>query len=82
MVPLEIAGATFEVLTITKYPVGTGDAAVKLPFIAVPFGVPVLKIKAVGAAVGAVANYQLIKKLGKTAMMAYRMRILKDKHLA
>lgn len=31
----------------------------------------------VGAAVGAVANYQLIKKLGKTAMMAYRMRILK-----
>ncbi|KQC00251.1 EcsC family protein [Pedobacter sp. Hv1] len=36
----------------------------------------------VGAAVGAVANYQLIKKLGKTAMMAYRMRILKDKQLA
>lgn len=36
----------------------------------------------VGAAVGAVANYQLLKKLGKTAMMAYRMRILKDKHLA
>ena len=30
----------------------------------------------VGAAVGAVANYQLIKKLGKTAMQAYRMRIL------
>ncbi len=30
----------------------------------------------VGAAVGAVANYQLIKKLGKTAMMAYRLRIL------
>ncbi|SOD15231.1 EcsC family protein [Pedobacter xixiisoli] len=30
----------------------------------------------VGAAVGAVANYQLIKKLGKTAMMSYRMRIL------
>ena len=28
----------------------------------------------VGAAVGAVANYQLLKKLGKTAMMAYRMR--------
>lgn len=28
----------------------------------------------VGAAVGAVANYQLIQKLGKTAMMAYRMR--------
>jgi uncharacterized protein (DUF697 family) len=32
----------------------------------------------VGAAVGAVANYQLIKKLGKTAMMAYRLRILKS----
>ncbi|RZK42058.1 MAG: EcsC family protein [Pedobacter sp.] len=34
----------------------------------------------VGAAVGAVANYQLIKKLGKTAMMAYRMRILTLEH--
>jgi len=31
----------------------------------------------VGAAVGAVANYQLIKRLGKTAMMSYRMRALK-----
>lgn len=31
----------------------------------------------VGAAVGAVANYQLIKKLGKTATQAYRMRLLK-----
>lgn len=30
----------------------------------------------VGAAVGAVANYQLVKKLGKTAMMCYRMRKL------
>lgn len=30
----------------------------------------------VGATVGAVANYQLIKKLGKTAMNAYRMRLL------
>lgn len=30
----------------------------------------------VGAAVGAVANYQLIKKLGKTAMMCYRLRLL------
>jgi hypothetical protein len=28
----------------------------------------------VGAAVGAVTNYQLLQKLGKTAMMAYRMR--------
>lgn len=32
----------------------------------------------VGAAVGAIANYQLIKKLGKMAMMAYRMRILES----
>jgi len=31
----------------------------------------------VGAAVGAVANYQLIKKLGKTATQAYRMRLIK-----
>ncbi len=31
----------------------------------------------VGAAVGAVANYQLIKKLGRTAMMGYRLRLLK-----
>lgn len=30
----------------------------------------------VGAAVGAVVNYQLIKKLGKTAMQAYRMRLI------
>ncbi|MNK47312.1 EcsC protein family protein [compost metagenome] len=28
----------------------------------------------VGAAVGAVANYKLIEKLGRTAMMSYRMR--------
>ncbi|MCX2574740.1 EcsC family protein [Pedobacter sandarakinus] len=28
----------------------------------------------VGAAVGAVANYKLIERLGKTAMMSYRMR--------
>ncbi len=32
----------------------------------------------VGAAVGAVANYKLIQKLGKTAMNAYRMRVLVD----
>ncbi|MES2419583.1 MAG: EcsC family protein [Bacteroidota bacterium] len=32
----------------------------------------------VGAAVGAVANYQLLKKLGKTAMMGYRLRLLKS----
>lgn len=30
----------------------------------------------VGAAVGAVANYQLIRRLGKTAMMSYRLRVL------
>ncbi|TDG36815.1 EcsC family protein [Pedobacter changchengzhani] len=30
----------------------------------------------VGAAVGAVANYKLIEKLGKTAMMAYRLRLI------
>ncbi len=30
----------------------------------------------IGAAVGAVANYQLIKKLGKTATQAYRMRLI------
>jgi uncharacterized protein (DUF697 family) len=33
-------------------------------------------IPVVGAAVGAVANYQLIQKLGKTAMNAYRLRWL------
>ncbi len=36
----------------------------------------------VGATVGAVANYQLIKKLGKTAMMSYRMRKLNDAMIA
>jgi hypothetical protein len=30
----------------------------------------------IGAPVGVVANYQLIKKLGITAMNAYRMRLL------
>lgn len=35
----------------------------------------------VGAAVGAVANYQLIKKLGKTAMQAYRMRLTDNPEL-
>jgi uncharacterized protein (DUF697 family) len=33
----------------------------------------------VGAAVGAVANYQLIQKLGKTAMNAYRLRLIKSR---
>ena len=31
-------------------------------------------IPVIGAPVGAIANYQLIKKLGFTAMNAYRMR--------
>lgn len=35
----------------------------------------------VGAAVGVVANYQLIKKLGKTAMQAYRLRLLNNDKL-
>ncbi|QKZ14134.1 EcsC family protein [Spirosoma sp. KUDC1026] len=35
-------------------------------------------IPGIGAAVGIVANYQLINQLGKTAMNAYRMRILAD----
>lgn len=34
-------------------------------------------IPIIGAPVGVVANYQLIKKLGVTAMNAYRMRLLK-----
>lgn len=38
-------------------------------------------IPVVGAAVGAVANYQLIKRLGKTAMQAYRMRLLDNPKL-
>nr|WP_121273934.1 EcsC family protein [Pedobacter schmidteae] len=35
----------------------------------------------VGAAVGVVVNYQLIKKLGKTAMQAYRLRLLDNDKL-
>ncbi len=31
----------------------------------------------VGAAVGTIANYRLLKTLGKTAMMCYRLRLLK-----
>ena len=30
----------------------------------------------IGAPVGLIANYRLVKKLGKTAMNAYRMRLL------
>jgi uncharacterized protein (DUF697 family) len=33
-------------------------------------------VPVIGAPVGAVANYHLIKRLGKTAMNAYRMRLL------
>jgi hypothetical protein len=36
-------------------------------------------IPVIGAAVGAVANYQLIKQLGRTAMNCYRMRLLMKK---
>jgi hypothetical protein len=32
----------------------------------------------IGAPVGVVVNYQLIRKLGNTAMNAYRMRWLKE----
>jgi hypothetical protein len=32
----------------------------------------------VGAPVGFVVNYRMIKKLGSTAMNAYRMRLLSD----
>jgi len=31
----------------------------------------------IGAPVGIVVNYRLVKKLGNTAMNAYRMRLLK-----
>jgi hypothetical protein len=33
-------------------------------------------VPVIGAPVGAVANYQLVKKLGKTAKNAYRMRLM------
>jgi hypothetical protein len=32
----------------------------------------------IGAPVGVIANYQLVKNMGKTAMNAYRMRLLKE----
>ncbi|WP_114792384.1 EcsC family protein [Niabella yanshanensis] len=35
----------------------------------------------IGAPVGLIANYSLIKKLGNTAMNAYRMRLLQKEHL-
>jgi hypothetical protein len=36
-------------------------------------------VPVIGAPVGAIVNYGLIKKLGITAMNAYRMRLLADK---
>jgi len=39
-------------------------------------------VPVIGAPVGAIANYQLIKKLGATAMNAYRMRLLDEKKRA
>ena len=38
-------------------------------------------IPGIGAVVGVVVNYRLIKKLGHTAMNAYRMRLLADRSL-
>lgn len=38
-------------------------------------------IPVIGAAVGAVVNYRLIKKLGTTAMNAYRMRLLAENRI-
>ena len=35
-------------------------------------------IPVIGAAVGAIANYKLITKLGTTAMNCYRMRMFKE----
>ena len=36
-------------------------------------------VPVIGAPVGVLVNYRLIRKLGKTAMNAYRMRLLDDK---
>jgi hypothetical protein len=33
-------------------------------------------VPVIGAPVGVIVNYRLIRKLGKTAMNAYRMRLL------
>ncbi len=38
-------------------------------------------IPVIGAPVGAVVNYRLIRKLGLTAKMAYRMRWAEAQHL-
>jgi uncharacterized protein (DUF697 family) len=38
-------------------------------------------IPVIGAAVGAIANYQLIAQLGETAMNCYRMRVLNPKKI-
>ena len=39
-------------------------------------------IPGIGAVVGVVVNYKLIKKLGTTAMNAYRMRLFKKDSIA
>jgi hypothetical protein len=36
-------------------------------------------VPGIGAVVGAYANYQLMDKLGKTAINAYRLRVFKKK---
>ena len=36
-------------------------------------------IPGIGAAVGVVVNYRLVSQLGRTAMNAYRMRLLQEK---
>lgn len=36
-------------------------------------------VPVIGAPVGVIVNYRLIRKLGRTAMNAYRMRLMKDK---
>ncbi|WP_243837329.1 EcsC family protein [Mucilaginibacter gilvus] len=38
-------------------------------------------IPVIGAAVGAIANYQLMAQLGETAMNCYRMRVLGVKRM-
>lgn len=37
-------------------------------------------VPGIGAVVGAVANYRLLDELGRTAMNAYRLRILQNKY--
>jgi hypothetical protein len=37
-------------------------------------------VPVIGAPVGAIVNYRLIRKLGITAKNAYRMRLLDEQH--